>query len=481
MTEKKTITLFAILAFLHVMVFSALFPFYQITDEQCHLDLAIHYADQGVPTEYLRFGKESSYYCALYNSLDLVSVQNVDEKLKPDSVQFAAQDAKIWMTWTNHESGQPPLYYLYTGSLWRVFKAVGFKNAALPYAMRCGNGFLLAATVALAWLLSRMLFPKETFIRVAAAGIVACMPQSIYYSVSNDNLVGPAYGLAVYTLYRIWQSPKISAGLGFGAGLSLAGAMLAKFTCLPLVGVAILFVWVKSWRLYRSNQLKYSLHGIGTMMVGFLVPMVAWLSWCKIHFQSWTGTGLKLQLLGWTPKPFGGWFHHPIYTIHGLLFFVCHNIATFWQGEARWHLELLRNPIVDSTYICVNIAVMLTVLIFLAFFRDRLTPLQEVNFKFTFAGIAGLGLFYAWLSVLFDFGGCWYPSKYQPFFTSGRLMLGILVPAVIMVAFAMRIWLSKVGPRLAYLVLGLFLAGMLATEAAVDRPVYDSWYNIIHL
>jgi hypothetical protein len=59
--------------------------------------------------------------------------------------------------------------------------------------------------------------------------------------------------------------------------------------------------------------------------------------------------------------------------------------------------------------------------------------------------------------------------------------LGILAPAVVMGAFALNLWLSKVRTQIAYLVLGLFLSGMLSAEVVIDSPLYHSWYNLIHI
>lgn len=481
MTEQKTIVCLAILAFLHVLVFSALFPFYQITDEQCHLDLAVHYANHGWPKQYVHFDREASYYCAMYNALDLVSSRNVDEMVTSNSRKYAIQDARLWMQWTNHESAQPPLYYFYTGSVWRISKAAGLKDAMLPYVMRCSNGLLLGLTVIISWLIAALVFPGQPFIRIGAPGLVACMPQSIFYCVSNDNLVAPTCGLAAYLMLRIWQSPTVSAGMAGMFGLSLSAALLAKVSSLPLVGVLILFFGFKVFALGNQRELKSALAASGICGVFFLAPVVVWMIWCKLHFHDWTGSATKLELLGWRLNPCTDWLSHPIFTPRGFWFFVSHNITTFWQGEARWHLALLRNPILDCFYLVFTIAVLITVCKRLLCLDERLSSIQRVHFKFVLMAGLFAYLFSGLLSIMFDFGDCWYPSKYQPYFTSGRLALGILAPLATLAAFAIDTWLGDMrhGSKIGFL--GLFMLFMIGAEVAVDSPVYSSWYNMIHL
>jgi hypothetical protein len=307
------------------------------------------------------------------------------------------------------------------------------------------------------------------------------MPQSIYYCISNDNLVALTSGLAIYVLFKCWVAPVISMRLGLLMGLALAGMFLTKLTALPLIVAVGLFFGGKLFLLYRAQRLSSSLAGAGLGIVGFAVPTLGWVIWCQTHFQSWTGNGEKIGLLGWSEKPFAEWFQHPIYTTHGVFFFIFRNVATFWQGEARWHLQLLRHPIADWIYFSITMAAILTVVIALKTCRDRLTSLQKLNFVFTMVGLIASFGFLGWLSVRYDFNRCWYPSRVQPFFTSGRLLLGSLIPVAILVGFSLNLWLRSFQPHGKYIILIIFLMGLLATEAMIASPLYSSWYNMVHL
>ena len=67
---------------------------------------------------------------------------------------------------------------------------------------------------------------------------------------------------------------------------------------------------------------------------------------CKLVFGDFTGTAAKIQFLGWTHKPFGDWWRHPIFSPHGLWTFLSGLLATFWQGELFWHRQPLVLPVV---------------------------------------------------------------------------------------------------------------------------------------
>ncbi|HNK58884.1 MAG TPA: hypothetical protein PLL86_21915, partial [Leptospiraceae bacterium] len=50
-------------------------------------------------------------------------------------------------------------------------------------------------------------------------------------------------------------------------------------------------------------------------------------------------------------------------------------------------------------------------------------------------------LFLLLLSMIYDFGKCWYPSRENPFFTSGRLMIGMMIPFLILFVDGIRIFI----------------------------------------
>ena len=47
--ERRVILLLCLLAAVHVFIFSATFPFFNVVDEQVHLDLAVRYSQGNLP------------------------------------------------------------------------------------------------------------------------------------------------------------------------------------------------------------------------------------------------------------------------------------------------------------------------------------------------------------------------------------------------------------------------------------------------
>jgi len=93
------------------------------------------------------------------------------------------------------------------------------------------------------------------------------------------------------------------------------------------------------------------------------------------------------------------------------------------------------------------------------------------------AAVAFLGF----LSVIYDFHDCTYPSREHPYFTSGRLMLGALVPFLLLFVFGMDRALKKFGVRAKFFGLAAIILFMLIFEIATDWPVFYSEYNWFHM
>jgi hypothetical protein len=395
--------------------------------------------------------------------------------------QVFAYKAGKYLETTNYESGQPPLYYFLTGGWWRVCQAAGWKGANRVFALRCLNGFLLAATILAGWLAARLIFPENRFIRVAAPAIIACQPQSIYYCVSDDNLVALTFGLVFLLVLKCWQRDALSVRQGMALGLAFAAVFLTKLTCVPLLAVAACVLVIKAGIWVREAKWRASRWGLAALSVSAGIPALAWMLWCRTRLGDWSGSAQKSQLLHWTLKPVADWFDHPLFSVGGFLFFIGRNIATFWQGEALWFRQPLANPWADLAYVLGTVGSVLLVFMVLVVRPQRVAPLQRVALWFGMAGAASLLLFLAWMSVRYDYHDCFNPSSAVPFFLAGRMMLGVLIPAILIFAKSLDLVLFQANERLKFLVLGLLLLVMLAVELYVDHPVFHSQYSWIRL
>jgi hypothetical protein len=157
-------------------------------------------------------------------------------------------------------------------------------------------------------------------------------------------------------------------------------------------------------------------------------------------------------------------------------------LATFWQGEFAWHHQPLAFPVVNVIYVLLSVGLMGIALMNLRPASLSATAAQRRESWFSFGLVAAAILFLGLLSVIYDFHDCAYPSREHPYFTSGRLMLGALIPFLILFVFGLD---RVLGPVQSWRVKRLVLAGlilfMLISEIATDWPVFSTRYNWFHL
>jgi hypothetical protein len=476
--------LLAFLGAVHVFVFSALFPFFQITDEQAHFDLTVKYYEGQIPDRYGTFLSNSAPDCIIYSTQEYFRRDPTQKPapplwLAPPAViqQIVAEASAVWMLSTNNESAQPPLYYYIAGRWWAGCQALGLAGGNCLYALRCLNGFLLIGTILISWWVTRLVFPENRFIRLAVPALIACQPQSIYYCISNDNLVPLTSGLLFLLLLKCWNKEVFSLAWGAALGFAFACVFLTKFTSLPLLVIVGAVLVIKVFLLTKRTSLRACLPGLLSLVICASVPILTWLIWCQTHFGDWSGAGQKARLLHWTLKPVAEWLHHPLFSLPGCAFFVGRNITTFWQGEAVWYRQYLTSPLVDAFYAGGTISGLVLLLICLVIRPKLFSSLQRQVLWFGLACLASLILFFAWLSVRYDFHDCFYPSSALPYFTSGRLLLGALIPAFLIFAQSLDLMLFKFSERAKFAMLSLLLLAMLVTEINIDRPVFNSIYN----
>ena len=485
--ERKIIFCLGLLAAAHVAFFSAAFPFFNVVDEPFHFDLVVRYAQGEVPRAISPAAAESLPFIAIYstpedmwNTADPMPRPAWTQPMSASAENLRAMEEGWRAKVKNHEVSQPPLYYSLAGAWWRLGKLMGLDGGRLLYWLRFLNVPLVAALAWLGWLTAKTVFPENKFIRFAVPALVALMPQTAFYSINNDVLSPLTFGAAFWLLIKIWNAEKISPRLAAATGLALAATFLSKMSNLPLLGVAGIFLAGKIFQLTRAEKLRAAVAPLGILAVCAGLPATAWMAWCEINFGDFTGSAQKVQFLNWAPKPLADWFHHPIFTPHGLWYFISKNLATLWQGEFLWHRQPLALPAVDLTYVLLTLTLLACALISLLKHGEPLPNAARVALWFGFAGLAALFAFFALLSVKFDFQDCFYPSQARPFFVSGRLMLGALIPFLLLLTFGLDQALKKFGDAVKFGVLTILLLAMLAAEISIDWQVFPSGYNWFH-
>lgn len=488
--ERKIVLLLCLLAAIRVFIFSAAFPLINKVDEQAHFDLVVKYSHGHPPRGLEQDSKESMQYTVIYGSQEFLWPPETfpDGKYPPPPwTQPLEQIAPIlqareavWQS-ANHESSQPPLYYALAGFWWNVGQFLGFAGGRLLYWLRFLNILFVAALVWLGHATAKEIFPENFFLRLGVPALLAFMPQTAFYSINNDVLSPLCFGAAFFYLVKLLRAEIPGVRLGTVTGLALASVFLTKLSNLPLLAMAFATVLLKIQRLVKSGKLRASIPSLASLLFCAGLPMAAWLAWCKINFGDFTGTAAKVHFLGWTPKPFGEWWHHPIFTPHGFWIFIRELLSTFWQGEFWWHRQPMALPAVDIDCVILSVSLVGAAMVGLAPRFSTATATQRdalwLGFWCFLAAIAFLGF----LSIIYDFHDCFYPSREHPYFTSGRLMLGALIPFMLLFTFGLDCVLKKFDAPAKSFVLASIILFMLVSEIATDWPVFSSQYNWFHM
>jgi hypothetical protein len=491
--ERKIVLLLCCAAAVHAFIFSAAFPFFNNVDEQYHFDLVEKYSQGDIPRDFEKTSAESARYIVIYGSLEYFADPGIfpDGRFPPPTWTWpltnkkfaqAVDDKEIrWQSGINYECSQSPFYYVLAGFWWHLGQWLGFEGGRLLYWLRFLDILFVVSMVWLGHAAARMIFPENFFVRLGVPALLAFMPQTAFYSVNNDVLSPLCFGAAFFCLVKLLRAEIPDARMGIFTGLALASVFLAKISNLPLLAIAFAAVLLKITRLAKSGKLRASLPSLTSLFLCAGLPMAVWLAWCKNNFGDFTGTAAKIHMLTWTIKPFDELRHHPIFTPHGLWTFLSGLLATFWQGEFWWHRQPMGLPAVDIGYTILSICLVGAALIGVAPRSSTATALQRdalwLGFYSFIAAIAFLGL----LSIIYDFHDCFYPSRDHPYFTSGRLMLGALIPFLLLFVFGIDRALKKFGDSAKFLALAAMILFMLVSEIFTDWPVFSSQYNWFHL
>ncbi len=495
--ERLAVLLLCLLGAVHVFIYSAAFPFFSVVDEQVHLDLVVRYAHGEIPRTLTPPSAEALPFMVFCGTTEFLGppVRETDGSIAPPpwkrpiaSIRdgVLSEETAYKAKFKNHEAASPPLYYSLAGVWWRLgqwFKLDGvqlLEGIHLLYWLRFLNVPLVAALVWLGWRGARQVFPENRFIRLAVPALIACLPQTTFYAINNDVLAPLTFGAAFVLVLKLWDAEDLSPGLAVATGLALAAAFLTKTSNLPLLAAAGLFLAVKTLGLLRAGKWRTSAFPLLLLGVTAALPMAAWMAWCKINFGDFTGTNAKIQFLRWTQKPFAEWWHHPLFSASGCWYFLSKNLATFWQGEQLWRRQPLALPVVDSVYVVFTLGALAFALAAGLRRPPLFTTPQRAALGLGFLCVAAAFAFFAVLSVKYDFQDCFYPSRAMPYFVSGRLMLGMLIPFLILFACGLDRLMHRFENATKFLVLFALLAFMVVSEITIDGPIFPSGYNWFH-
>jgi len=309
--------------------------------------------------------------------------------------------------------------------------------------------------------------------------LLAFIPQNVFYVMNNDVLSPLCFGVLFLCLLQWLRTNAPSALLGALTGLAVAATCLTKLSNLPLVAVALAVIVARSIPIILRTP-RAGLIALAALISCAAISVGTWMLWTKFHFGDLTGSTAKISLLGWTQKPFGGWWQHPIFTPRGVWIFWSDLIASFWRGEVSWHSRPLRWRGADGFYAISSLLILAAATVGLrkqaglsAFQRQAIGSAILIFL----AGVALLAL----LSIQFDFGNCINPSREHPYFTSGRLLSGALIPFAVVFVYGVSWVCRRINTALPLIVLGLIVVFVTTSEILVNRVVFVSEHNWFHL
>jgi hypothetical protein len=277
------------------------------------------------------------------------------------------------------------------------------------------------------------------------------------------------------------QTERPTLRLGALTGLALAAAWLTKISNMPLIAVALLAT-VVGWAGLVRKAAPPPIKPFLALLLCAALPIAAWCFWSRYAFGDFLGSGVKTYLLNWTRKPFSDWWRHPIFTPSGLGAFWSELMASFWRGEFIWGGRRLAMPFADIFYWASSLILPGVAMASLFWSRSAVTSIQRQAFWLSFWAFAAGVAFLVMTSIAFDFGACFYPSRDYPYFTSGRLLCGALIPFLLLYvqgldkAFG---WVKSDGAR--WLALGAVVFLITISEWIINRPAFSSQYNWFHL
>ena len=486
--EFALILFFCLAAALRVFIFSAGFPFFSNIDEDLHFDVIMQYSHARLPRSFDLLKEETLEWIVPYASPEFLAKpdQFPDAKFpsplwKQSPAEAAPELATTkaaWSTEINFESSQPPLYYALASVWWRIGKHIGLTGIQSLYWIRFLNVPLIAIVVWLGFVTARTIAPERVDLRIGVPMLLAFIPQNVFYAMNNDVLSPICFGALFLCLLQRLRAKTPSLSLGALTGLAIAATYLTKLSNLPLIAVSLVAITAKLVSLMRQRP-SAGLMALAALVLCAAIPVSSWMIWTKYQFGDLTGSATKITLLGWARKPFADWLHHPIFTPRGFWVFWSDLITNFWRGEVRWHGRPLSWQVADGFYAISSLILLGAAIMGL---RKRAGPSA---FQRQAIGIAILSFvtsvgFLALLSIQFDFGSCINPSRGHPYFTSGRLLNGTLIPFALLYVYGISSLLRRASAVLPLVVLGAIVVFVTTSEILIDRVVFASEHNWFH-
>jgi hypothetical protein len=492
----RIVVALAIFSAIRILLFAAAFPLSNNVDERFHLMTIQMYAQGRMPGKDLpHMDPAAARVFSLFwspeywHSQEYLNQNGAARPLYglPPHVQdselrreFYVNQLQRWLNRPNYEAQSAPFYYAVAAVWYRLGSALGIRDWGLEYWLRLLNPVAYGLLIWLSYRFVRTVYPERTFLCLAVPALIAVFPQDVFFGMNRDVFSAPMCAAALLLMIKAVETRE-SRDLFLLLASFLAGiSFLVNVSNFVLYGALAATLWL--WTRQSADSVLRKIQMVSASTVAAGVLPVLWMLRNYIVMGDLTGGKAKTHELTWTVKPLSDMFHHPLFSLQGLYYFLVQLTRSFWRGEYLWHGESMRSVSADRFYVLSSA---LMIVVFVADFTLRRKMLSKpqrwVGWQVLFL-VAGSVLFLAVLSVLFDFHECGYPSRLYPYFVSGRIISGALLPFVLIYAAGLesittliRRWIPPV------VVLACLMLFITASEIRVRSVAFSSHYNFFAL
>ena len=481
------------LALMRILIFAAGFPLFNNVDEQDHYEMAYRYGHGFVPEKTLpQTDPEMARVFTLYGSPEYFVSGELLRSVHLDVpiAQLPApmkemQYQRVLNTWAKQsafEAQSPPVYYMMAGVWYRLGALLGWREWALAYWVRFLNAFVYAAFVWVSFLFIKQVYPGRAFLCVAVPVFLAVFPQDVFFGMNRD-ILSPLLAASVLLLFFRAMRQQPGWKLELVAGAFLAGlSFLTDVSNFVLFGAVAIILCKLGASVAKDDGARREFAPILGAGAAALLPPLLWMARNRVVMGDLTGSKAKTAYLGWTIKPWHEMLQHPIFTVHGMNLFIGDLIPMYWRGEFVWHGSPLRWHVADVFYLVSSYLMLLGFALYLLRDDREVGGLERLSNYVSLYLVLSSVLFLAALSVPFDFHQCYYPSRAYPYFVSGRIISGTILPfAVVYLSGLEYLWRpvrKYVHPIFPVLGICVFILGV---EIAVRATVFHSHFNFFTL
>jgi hypothetical protein len=480
-------------AVLRVLVFAAAFPLFNPVDEKSHYAVVYRFSQGYVPgSELPKTDPELARVFTLYGSSEYFQPQDMLKKFHRD-VPIAELPAdlkeyhygkvfKFWSELPDMEVQSPPVYYLAAAGWYRLGAAFGLRDWSIAYWVRFLNGIFYGVFVWVAFLFTREIFPERKFLVAAVPALLAVFPQDVFYGMNRDVLSPMMVAIVLLLLFRYLRTPTGGRAMVIIAGVSTGLAFLTDVPNIVLFGALITVLVVKSKSAEKPASSGSDKTAMALSLFAAAILPFLWMARNRLVLGDVTGSRAKTAYLGWTVKAWPEIWHHPIFTLHGLQYFLGALVRTYWRGEYSWAGSPMRGIYADGFYLLSTVVLVIAFLAFLIRPGKEENRLQRLSDFLSCYLVAASALFLVAISLPFDFQDCVYPSREHPYFVSGRIICGTMLPfALIYLSGFEFLWRPVRKYVHPILPLAIICVGIMVSEVLLTSAVFHSKFNFYAL